>query len=73
MASCVVCQKAKFDHQSFGGLLHPLLVSVWKFEDITMDIVSGFPLVNEKDVVRVIVDRLTKVAHFIRILFKSDV
>ncbi|CAN1788096.1 Transposon Ty3-I Gag-Pol polyprotein, partial [Linum perenne] len=39
-----------------------------------MDFVSGFPLTREgKDAVWVIVDRLTKVAHFIPIRFKPSV
>ena len=38
-----------------------------------MDFVSGFPLVNGKDAMWVIVYRLTKVAHFIPIRFKQDV
>ena len=70
--SYVVCQKEKFDHQALGGLLHPLPIPVWKFEDITMDFVSGFPLVNGKNAVWVRVDRLIKVAHFIPIWFKHN-
>ena len=46
---------------------------MWKFEDITIDFASCFPLVNGKDAVWFIMDRLTKVAHFISILFKPNV
>ena len=74
MASCVVCQKVKFDHRALGGLLHPLPIPVWKVEDIMMDFIYGFPLLNGKDAVWVIVDCLIKVAdHFISIWFKPDV
>nr|AER92602.1 putative retrotransposon protein [Linum usitatissimum] len=62
-----VCQKAKFDHRASVALLHPLPIPVWKFEYIIMDFING------KDAVWVIVDRLTKLAHFIPIRFNPDV
>ncbi|CAN1764063.1 Transposon Ty3-G Gag-Pol polyprotein, partial [Linum perenne] len=74
VATCLVCQKAKAEHRAPGGLLQSLPIPEWKFADITMDFVSGFPPTREgKDAVWVIVDRLTKVAHFIPIRFKPSV
>jgi IS30 family transposase len=48
------------------GLLQPLQVSEWKWEEIAMDFIVGFPRTQlGYDNIWVIVDRLTKVAHFI--------
>jgi hypothetical protein len=47
-------------------LLQPLEIPVWKWDDISMDFIVGLPLMQSgHDAVWVIVDRLTKVAHFI--------
>ena len=47
-------------------LLNPLPIPQWKWDNMTMDFVSGFPLTQQKhDSVWVIVDRLTKSTHFI--------
>ena len=57
----VVCQKPE-------GLLQPLPVSKWKWEDITMDYIIRFPrTMKENNSIWVIIDRLTKSAHFIPI------
>ncbi|KAA3473644.1 reverse transcriptase [Gossypium australe] len=53
-------------HQLPLGLLQPIKIPLWKWERITMDFVSGLRLTpTRKDLVRVIVDRLTKSPHFI--------
>jgi hypothetical protein len=47
-------------------LLHPLKVPEWKWEEIGMDFIVGLPCTSiGYDSIWVIVDRLTKVAHFI--------
>jgi hypothetical protein len=47
-------------------LLQPLKVPEWKWEDIGMDFIIGLPRTqNGYDSIWVIVDRLTKVAHFV--------
>ena len=62
----MVCQRVKAEHQFPSGLLQPLRISKWKWESITMDFVSGLPLTpTKKDSIWVIVDRLTKCAHFV--------
>ena len=68
MAKCLTCQQVKAEHQVPSGLLNPLPIPQWKWDNITMDFVSGFPLTQRKhDAVWVIVDRLTKSTHFLSI------
>ena len=58
-----------------SGLLNPLPIPQWKWDNITMDFVSDFPLTQRKhDVVWVIVDRLTKSAYFlpVRLYYSMD-
>ena len=63
---CLTCQQIKAEHQRPAGLLQPLEVAEWKWEHITMDFVTHLPRTSRKhDVVWVIVDRLTKSAHFL--------
>ena len=75
VSKCLTCQQVKAEHQVPTGLLNPLPIPQWKWDNITMDFVSGFPLTQQKhDYVWVIVDRLTKSAHFIpvRIDYSMD-
>ncbi|XP_039123415.1 uncharacterized protein LOC120260036 [Dioscorea cayenensis subsp. rotundata] len=68
VAQCLTCQQVKVEHQRPGGLLHPLLNPEWKWENIAMDFVSSFPKTNKGfDSVWVVVDRLTKSAHFLAV------
>ena len=63
---CLTCQQVTAEHQKPAGLLHPLEVAEWKWEHITMDFVTHLPRTPRKhDVVWVIVDQLTKSAHFL--------
>jgi hypothetical protein len=63
---CDVCQRVKAEHQRPAGLLQPLKVREWKWEEIGMDFIVGLPRTRDGyDSIWVIVDRLTKVAHFI--------
>ncbi|KAL0385909.1 UNVERIFIED_CONTAM: Transposon Ty3-I Gag-Pol polyprotein [Sesamum radiatum] len=65
---CLTCQQIKAEHQAPAGKLHPLSIPEWKWEKITMDFVIGLPRTFRKhDAVWVIVDRLTKSAHFLPI------
>jgi hypothetical protein len=57
-----------------GGLLQPLSVPNWKWNDISMDFIVGLPLTARKfDLIWVIVDRLTKSTHFILVNTKYRV
>jgi len=66
VASCLTCQKAKVEHQKPAGFLQSLDVPEWKWDSIVMDFVVALPKTQRKfDSIWVIVDRLTKSAHFI--------
>jgi hypothetical protein len=66
VALCDVCQRVKAEHQRPTGLLHPLKIPEWKCEEIGMDFIVRLPRTFAGyDSIWVIVDRLTKVAHFI--------
>lgn len=68
VARCLTCQQVKAEQQKPAGLLQSLDISVWKWEHITMDFVTGLPRTSRgHDSVWVIVDRLTKSAHFLPI------
>ena len=41
---CLTCQQVKAEHQKLVGLLQPLVVAEWKWEHVTMDLVTYFPL-----------------------------
>ncbi|KAK4382892.1 Transposon Tf2-12 polyprotein [Sesamum angolense] len=65
---CMTCQQAKAEHQAPTGKLRPLSIPEWKWENITIDFVVGLPRTLRKhDTIWVIVDRLTKSAHFLPI------
>jgi hypothetical protein len=66
VAACGVCQRVKAEHRRPTGLLKPLEIPECKWEYITMDFVVGLPCSPRgKDAIWVVVDRLTKSAHFI--------
>ena len=66
VTKCLVCQRVKAKHQVPSGLLQPIRIPEWKWDRITMDFVVGLPLTGRKhDSVWVVVDRLTKSAHFL--------
>ncbi|GKC58623.1 putative nucleotidyltransferase, ribonuclease H [Tanacetum coccineum] len=58
----------KIEHQRASGLLQPLEIPVWKWDEISMDFVTGLPRTQRKhDAIWVVVDRLTKSAYFLPI------
>ncbi|KAK1628506.1 hypothetical protein QYE76_002821 [Lolium multiflorum] len=72
VSECHTCQRVKAEHQSPAGLLKPLEIPEWKWDEIGMDFVTGLPMTSKKkDMIWVIVDRLTKSAHFIAVNTKD--
>jgi hypothetical protein len=66
VALCDTCQWVKVEHQQPAGLLQSLQVPEWKWEEIAIDFIVGFPCTQSGyDSIWVIMDILTKVAHFI--------
>lgn len=66
IACCDSCQQIKAEHQKPVGLLQPMKVSEWKWDEIDMDFIVGLPRSRHgHDAIWVITDLLTKVAHFI--------
>jgi hypothetical protein len=62
------CQRVKVENQWPAGLLQPLQVPEWKWEEIVMDFIMSLPWTQlGYDSIWVIMDRLTKVAHFISV------
>ena len=68
VSKCLVCQQVKAERQKPSGLLQPLPIPEWKWEHITMDFVFKLPPITQRyDGIWVVVDRLTKSAHFLPI------
>jgi hypothetical protein len=66
VSECDTSQKVRADYMKPGELLQPLSIPEWKWDDISMDFIIGLPLTAHKfDLNWVIVDRLSKSAHFI--------
>jgi hypothetical protein len=73
VSECDICRKVKADYMKLGGLLQPLSIPEWKWDDISMDFIVGLPLTARKfDSIWVIVDRLSKSAHFIPVHTRYD-
>ncbi|KAL4323589.1 hypothetical protein GQ457_11G020340 [Hibiscus cannabinus] len=66
VSTCLACQMVKAEHQVPSGLLQPIQIPQWKWDRVTMDFVTGLPMTQRHhDAIWVIVDRLTKTAHFL--------
>ncbi|KAL4020667.1 hypothetical protein IC575_019448 [Cucumis melo] len=66
VSRCLVCQQVKAPRQHPAGLLQPLSVPGWKWESVSMDFITGLPkTLKGFTVIWVVVDRLTKSAHFV--------
>ena len=69
VAECHICHHVKTEHQRPAGTLLPLSIPVWKWDEIVMDFITGLPKTQKRNnaIWVVVVDRLSKVAHFLSI------
>nr|GEV68289.1 retrotransposon protein, putative, Ty3-gypsy subclass [Tanacetum cinerariifolium] len=68
VSKCLICQQVKIEQQRASSLLQQLDIPVWKWNEISMDFVTGLPQTQRRhDAIWVVVDRLTKSAHFLPI------
>jgi len=63
--SCGTCQQCKSDNAAYPGLLQPLPIPDKIWCDVSMDFIEGLPNSGGKSVIMVVVDRLSKAAHFV--------
>ena len=65
VTKCLTCQKIKAKHQGPCGELQPIKILEWKWDQIAMDFVVGFPKTTKShDAIWVTMDRLTKSKHY---------
>ena len=64
---CEVCQRNKGEMSHPASLLQPLPIPEGKWESISMDFITGLPMVQGKDCIFAVIDWLTKYAHFFAI------
>jgi hypothetical protein len=62
---CMVCQHAKPDRSKLPGLIQPLEVPTEAWQVVSLDFVEGLPTSGSANCILVVVDYLTKYAHFI--------
>ncbi|KAD3640215.1 hypothetical protein E3N88_29438 [Mikania micrantha] len=69
VGKCITCSKVKAEHQKPSGLLEQPEIPQWKSEQIAMDFITKLPRTSGgHDLFWVIIDRLTKTAHFLPII-----
>lgn len=63
--TCLTCQQAKPERVKYPGLLQPLPTPDRAWKMVTMDFVEGLPTSGTANCIMVVVDKLTRYAHFI--------
>ena len=68
VAECDICRRIKAEHQKPAGTLQPISIPEWKWDHVEMDFITGFPRSQKgNDAILVVIDRLSKVAHFLAV------
>src|SRR3954471_9955669 len=68
VAECDVCRRIKVEHQRLAGTLQSLPIPEWKWDKVSIDFITGFPKTQKgNDAIFVVIDRLSKVSHFLPI------
>ncbi|GJS12309.1 putative reverse transcriptase domain-containing protein [Tanacetum coccineum] len=66
VSKCLTCLKIKVEHKRPSGLLQQPEIPVWKWEGMAIDFVTKLPRISSRhNTIWVILDRLTKSAHFL--------
>jgi hypothetical protein len=74
VARCDTCRRVKAIHMKTAGPLQSFPIPTWKWEDISMDFIVGLPRTAKGyDSIWVIIDRLTKIAHFLPVKIDHSV
>jgi len=68
--SCPDCQKDKAAHHHPSGMLHPLELPFAPWQSIAIDFITDLPLSDNCDQLWVVIDRFTKMAHFLPLKFE---
>jgi len=64
VAECDVCQRHKGETVKAPGTLQPLPIPTCIWMEVSMDFITGLPKSGNKSVIMVVVDRISKYAHF---------
>ena len=64
VGECLVFQQNKVGTIKTLGFLQPLNIPSQRWEEVSMDFITGLPMLEGNNVIMVVVDRLTKYAHF---------
>ncbi|KAJ3698695.1 hypothetical protein LUZ61_002400 [Rhynchospora tenuis] len=65
VSTCHTCQLNKGEHVPYPGLLQPLPIPQTGWHSVGLDFITGLPMSKGKNVILVIIDRLTKYGHFL--------
>jgi hypothetical protein len=69
--NCYTCQRSKSNQHALFGVLSPLPIPKYPWQDISMDLITGLPWSNGCDAIWVVVNQLTKEQHLIP--YRTDV
>jgi hypothetical protein len=69
---CPICQENKIEYVSYPGLLKSIPIPDITWQQISMDFIEAPPKFDGKDTILVVVDKLTKYAHFIPLSHPSQ-